>query len=139
MFLTNILIIEQKCDREQPCGLCKARKVEHLCRWELEPFSRPTPNRPPGAHRAGNKATSPKVQASSEAAESPSGSSETQSSSVATPGLTPAQGKAGLATVDVEVKEAAIALAQLSVARHVNVSLLAFELKELTDPRRMST
>ncbi|KAL5524803.1 hypothetical protein ACEPAF_9949 [Sanghuangporus sanghuang] len=43
----------QKCDRQQPCGLCKTRGVEHLCRWETEPYARPPPARPPG--RAGTR------------------------------------------------------------------------------------
>ncbi|EJC98978.1 uncharacterized protein FOMMEDRAFT_148940 [Fomitiporia mediterranea MF3/22] len=45
----------QKCDRQQPCSLCKTRGVEHLCRWETEPFARPPPARPPGGRAAARK------------------------------------------------------------------------------------
>ncbi|KAL0956253.1 hypothetical protein HGRIS_002407 [Hohenbuehelia grisea] len=38
----------QKCDRNQPCGLCVSRGVSHLCRWENVPVARPPPRRPPG-------------------------------------------------------------------------------------------
>ncbi|KAI0354319.1 hypothetical protein OH77DRAFT_1405549 [Trametes cingulata] len=36
----------QKCDRQIPCGLCVARGVPHLCRWEPL-VARPAPQRPP--------------------------------------------------------------------------------------------
>ena len=35
--------------------MCKTRGVEHLCRWETEPYARPPPARPPG--RAGTRKT----------------------------------------------------------------------------------
>ncbi|KAF8578504.1 hypothetical protein K439DRAFT_1663720 [Ramaria rubella] len=33
----------QKCDRQSPCGLCVSRGVAHLCHWASGPISRPTP------------------------------------------------------------------------------------------------
>lgn len=86
----------QKCDRQQPCGLCTSRGVVHLCRWELEPFARPSPVRPP------NGILSRKADAHDE------------SSNDSSP---PILEQSAVGAVDQEVKEAAIALAQLSVAR----------------------
>ncbi|KAF6760185.1 hypothetical protein DFP72DRAFT_883456 [Ephemerocybe angulata] len=37
----------QKCDRSHPCGLCVARGVANMCRWETVPMARPAPSRPP--------------------------------------------------------------------------------------------
>ncbi|THU89386.1 hypothetical protein K435DRAFT_290870 [Dendrothele bispora CBS 962.96] len=37
----------QRCDRKKPCTPCSRRGVSHLCRWEKEPYARPTPSRPP--------------------------------------------------------------------------------------------
>ncbi|KAL5528505.1 hypothetical protein ACEPAF_7641 [Sanghuangporus sanghuang] len=95
----------QKCDRTQPCGLCRRRGVEHLCRWELEPFARPQPSRPTGSRKTENKSSLEKR------AESQS-STETSVDDLA---VDPA---VSLRMLESEVKEAAIALAQLSVARH---------------------
>ncbi|KAL0956236.1 hypothetical protein HGRIS_002390 [Hohenbuehelia grisea] len=36
----------QKCDRNQPCGLCTSRGVQHLCRWDNGPNPRPQPRAP---------------------------------------------------------------------------------------------
>jgi hypothetical protein len=95
----------QKCDRQQPCGLCKSRNVEHLCRWELEPYARPQPARPPAKlERSGS------VEGQSSASYSSCTPHKVE------PSLDPETTPDGT-VVDQEVKEAAIALAQLSVAR----------------------
>lgn len=94
----------KKCDRQQPCGLCTSRGVEHLCRWELEPFARPPPARPPNGTASKD----------SRKADTHSGSSKEHTPPV--PEL-PITQQSVVGAVDQEVKEAAIALAQLSVAR----------------------
>ncbi|KAI5123647.1 hypothetical protein M0805_001680 [Coniferiporia weirii] len=111
----------QKCDRQQPCGLCRTRGVEHLCRWETEPFARPPPARPPGARSVGGGAARKQLQVQT----LPRVSAGLQADSlVSFPHLQPGPWSQkppnlslSVVTVDQEVKEAAIALAQLSVAR----------------------
>lgn len=115
--------LPQKCDREQPCGLCKSRGVEHLCRWELEPFARPPPARPP----AGLKGHVSAQKIDRQVLYEPLAPGQRPQSSSQRPVSAEPQGQTGIwpkpqapgsgSAVDQEVKEAAIALAQLSVAR----------------------
>ncbi|OCB88722.1 hypothetical protein A7U60_g4103 [Sanghuangporus baumii] len=90
----------QKCDRTQPCGLCRRRGVEHLCRWELEPFARPQPSRPTGSRKTENKSSLERR------AESQSSTETSVDDLVVDPAVS-------LRMLESEVKEAAIALAQL--------------------------
>lgn len=105
----------QKCDREQPCGLCKTRGVEHLCRWELEPFARPPPARPPASLKGQVTAQKVDRQILYEPVD-PGQRPGVQGTSQLGVWQKP-QGAQSGGAVDQEVKEAAIALAQLSVAR----------------------
>ena len=107
-----ILTTTQKCDRAQPCGLCKSRGVEHLCRWELEPFARPPPSRPNGVRKAEGKSPENKQN------ENPQQISERPGVSSSSSDMSFDSAELDIA-VESEVKEAAIALAQLSVARYV--------------------
>ncbi|KAL5523626.1 hypothetical protein ACEPAG_7799 [Sanghuangporus baumii] len=97
----------QKCDRTQPCGLCRRRGVEHLCRWELEPFARPLPSRPTGSRKMENKSSLERPAESRSSTETPVDDTASRVDSAVS-----------LRMLESEVKEAAIALAQLSVARH---------------------
>lgn len=116
----------QKCDRQQPCGLCRSRGVEHLCRWELEPFARPTPARPPAIQQTARQGTPSDqvVNGASTSGATASAPASVSPSLVTTPIAAELVGSPQNAVVhggpvDHDVKEAAITLAQLSVARHV--------------------
>ncbi|THH05374.1 hypothetical protein EW145_g4841 [Phellinidium pouzarii] len=59
-----------------------SRGVEHLCRWELEPFARPAPTRPPGAEKSSLNVSNDKSSASlTDATPGPSESSPSASPS----------------------------------------------------------
>lgn len=124
----------QKCDRQQPCTLCKNRGVEHLCRWELEPFARPSPARPPATLQTERQGT-PGEQTSNVASSPEATISEPIRASPSLVTVPAVAGTSGshLDTVssgghlDHDVKEAAITLAQLSVARHVHCLILMRE------------
>ncbi|THH05371.1 hypothetical protein EW145_g4842 [Phellinidium pouzarii] len=95
----------------------KTRGVEHLCRWETEPFARPPPARPPGARSANGGVKKQQSQPLSQSPGSPDSDSGS-SPSYSQPCLwSPRLQSPSVVTVDQEVKEAAIALAQLSVAK----------------------
>ncbi|KDQ12516.1 hypothetical protein BOTBODRAFT_56781 [Botryobasidium botryosum FD-172 SS1] len=120
----------QKCDRQQPCSLCVSRGVSHLCRWESGPVARPAPARPPTQtpdHAAATiqelnsrlanleRALAHSKERSSSTADSPpSGGSSPRSRGSPEPD----NDTVPSSPLQKDVQDAAITLAQLSLANH---------------------